>query len=118
MIRASTRSAIDGRPRGLLSVLAAAAALLAACPAWSAAEARYPGRVITLLPSFTETVCALGACDRLVATDRYSNWPAEVKALPKAGGLEDADIELIVSLKPDLVVLSRSQRITERLREL
>jgi cobalamin transport system substrate-binding protein len=79
---------------------------------------RHPRRIITLLPSLTETLCALDACDRLVATDRYSNWPVQVRSLPKVGGLEDANIELIVSLMPDVVVLSRSQRITERLREL
>jgi iron complex transport system substrate-binding protein len=77
-----------------------------------------PQRVITLLPSLTETVCALDACGRLVATDRYSNWPAAVGALPKAGGLDDAAVEVIVGLKPDLVLLSRSQRITDRLSEL
>jgi iron complex transport system substrate-binding protein len=75
-------------------------------------------RVITMLPSLTEAVCALGACDRLVATDRYSNWPAEVGALPKAGGLDDASIELIVSLKPDLVLISSAQRVSARLDEL
>jgi len=77
-----------------------------------------PQRIVTLLPSLTETVCALGACGRLVATDRYSNWPSQVLALPKAGDLDGAEIELIVSLKPDLVLLSRSERITERLAEL
>jgi iron complex transport system substrate-binding protein len=77
-----------------------------------------PQRLITMLPSLTESVCALGACDRLVATDRYSNWPAQVQALPKAGGLDDAAVELIVSLRPDLVLLSRSQRVSDRLREL
>lgn len=77
-----------------------------------------PQRVITLLPSLTETVCALEACDRLVATDRYSNWPPAVQGLPKAGGLDDAAVELIVGLKPDIVLLSRSQRITDRLGEL
>ena len=77
-----------------------------------------PQRVITMMPSLTETVCALGACDRLVATDRYSNWPLAVRDLPKAGGLDDPAIELIVSLKPDLVLISGSQRITARLREL
>ncbi len=77
-----------------------------------------PKRIITLLPSLTETVCALGACDRLVATDRYSEWPRQVRALPKAGGLDDAEVELIVALKPDLVLVSRSQRITDRLTEL
>jgi iron complex transport system substrate-binding protein len=77
--------------------------------------ARNPQRIITLLPSLTETVCALDACDRLVATDRYSNFPAQAEALPKAGGLDDVAVEMIVSLRPDLVLLSRSQRITERL---
>jgi iron complex transport system substrate-binding protein len=82
------------------------------------AFASYPRRIVTLLPSLTETVCALGACDRLVATDRFSNWPAQVQALPKAGGLDDASVEAIVSLRPDLILISHSQRITGRLREL
>ncbi len=77
-----------------------------------------PLRIVTLLPSLTETVCALGACDRLVATDRYSNWPAHVQSLPKAGGIDDAQIELIVSLRPDLVLISSSQRVTDRLQDL
>jgi len=75
-------------------------------------------RVVTLLPSLTETVCALGACPRLVAVDRYSDWPAEVRSLPKAGGLDDAQVEEIVRLRPDVVLLSLSQRITGRLQEL
>jgi iron complex transport system substrate-binding protein len=78
----------------------------------------HPKRIVSLLPSLTETVCALGACSRLVATDRYSNWPAEVRTLPKTGGIDDAQMELIVSLQPDLVLLSRSQRITGRLTDL
>src|SRR5450432_494512 len=75
-------------------------------------------RVITMLPSLTEIVCALGACDKLVATDRFSNWPASVERLPKAGDLDDASIELIVSLRPDLVLISSAQRISTRLAEL
>ena len=77
-----------------------------------------PVRIVSLLPSLTETVCALGACDRLVATDRFSNWPVQVQALPKAGGLDDASVEAIASLNPDLILISRSQRITGRLQEL
>ena len=79
---------------------------------------RPPQRVITLLPSLTETVCALEECSRLVAIDRYSNWPRAVVALPKAGGLDDAQVELIVSLRPDVVLLSRSARVTDRLAQL
>ena len=80
--------------------------------------AHSPQRIITLLPSLTETVCALDACGRLVATDRFSNWPVQVQQLPKVGGLDDTSVEAIVSLKPDLILLSHSQRVTERLREL
>ncbi|MFX8110550.1 hypothetical protein ABTK99_19805, partial [Acinetobacter baumannii] len=35
-----------------------------------------PQRIVSLLPSLTETVCELGACGRLVGVDRYSNFPA------------------------------------------
>lgn len=77
-----------------------------------------PQRVITLLPSLTETVCALGECARLVATDRYSDWPPSVRRLPKTGGLDDAEIEQIVSLEPDVVILAHALRVDERLRGL
>lgn len=77
-----------------------------------------PRRIVSLLPSFTESVCALGACDRLVGTDRFSNWPASVAALPKLGGLEDAQIERIVALKPDLVLASSTARVVDRLESL
>lgn len=75
-------------------------------------------RVVTLSPSLTETVCALGACARLAGVDRYSNWPAEVKALPQLGGLEDTQIERIVALKPDVVLAASSIRAIDRLEAL
>lgn len=74
-----------------------------------------PKRIATMLPSVTETVCALGACDRIVATDDFSDWPERVKALPKAGGLFNPNPELIVSLKPDLVLVSKYGRLYETL---
>jgi iron complex transport system substrate-binding protein len=79
---------------------------------------QHPQRIVAMLPSFTETICALNACGRLVATDRFSNWPLPVRDLPKAGGLEDAEVEMIVGVQPDLVLLARSQQIGNRLREL
>jgi iron complex transport system substrate-binding protein len=75
-------------------------------------------RIVSLLPSLTETVCALDACDRLVGVDRYSNWPASVKALPSLGGIEDAPLERIVALKPDLVLIAESARAVDRLEAL
>ncbi len=77
-----------------------------------------PRRIVSLLPSLTETVCALGACARLVGTDRFSSWPDSVAALPKLGGLEDAQIERIVALKPDVVLASTSARVMDRLESL
>ena len=82
------------------------------------AMAAPPQRIVSLLPSLTESVCALGACARLVGTDRFSNWPASVLALPKLGGLDDAQIERIVALRPDVVLLSTSARVTDRLEAL
>jgi iron complex transport system substrate-binding protein len=79
---------------------------------------RPPLRVVTVLPSLTESVCALGACDRLVGVDRYSNWPASVRALPQVGGGIDPNVEAIVALKPDVVLLAKSSRVTERLEAL
>ena len=77
-----------------------------------------PQRVITLLPSFTETVCALGQCARLVGIDRYSNWPAQVTTLPTLGGGMDPNIEAILALKPDVVFTAASARTAERLEAL
>ncbi|MFN9120708.1 MAG: ABC transporter substrate-binding protein, partial [bacterium] len=72
-------------------------------------------RIVSLLPSSTETVCALGGCDRLVGVDRFSNWPPQVERLPRLGGLEDAQVERIVALKPDLVLAASSARVLDRL---
>ena len=77
-----------------------------------------PQRIVSLLPSLTESVCALGQCAHLVGVDRYSNYPASVRALPGVGGGLDPNIEAIVSLKPDLVLVATSAPGTERLRAL
>jgi iron complex transport system substrate-binding protein len=77
-----------------------------------------PKRVVSLLPSLTESVCGLGACDRLVGVDRNSNFPPQVKTLPEVGGIDDTHVEQIVTLKPDLVLAATSTRVTDRLRAL
>ena len=77
-----------------------------------------PRRIVSLLPSLSETVCVLGQCQRLVGVDRFSNWPASLRSLPQLGGLDDAPIEAIVALKPDVVLLAASARVTARLESL
>ena len=76
-------------------------------------------RIVTLSPSLTEAVCALGHCAELVGTDRHSTWPeADVARLPRVGGLQDAHVESIVALRPDLVLLGPRSRAADRLRDL
>jgi iron complex transport system substrate-binding protein len=77
-----------------------------------------PQRIVSLLPSLTETVCELGQCQRLVGVDRYSNFPDTVRALPQVGGGLDPNIEAIVALKPDVVLMATSSRAGERLQSL
>jgi iron complex transport system substrate-binding protein len=80
--------------------------------------AQAPQRIVSLLPSLTETVCALGQCGRLVGVDRHSNFPPEVRALPQVGGGMDPNIESIVALRPGVVLAGSNSRSTERLRAL
>ena len=80
--------------------------------------AQTPLRIVSLLPSLTESVCGLQQCRRLVGVDRYSNHPASVAALPKVGGGLDPQIEAIVALKPDLVLMSGRSRAADRLEAL
>jgi iron complex transport system substrate-binding protein len=75
-------------------------------------------RVVSMLPSLTESVCALGKCSVLVGVDRFSNFPKSVDALPRLGGIADANIEGIVRLKPDLVLVEKSSPLIGRLQSL
>jgi iron complex transport system substrate-binding protein len=79
---------------------------------------RPPQRIVSLLPSLSETVCALGQCQRLVGVDRYSTYPDSLRALPQVGGGLDPNIEAIAALRPDVVLLATSSRAGERLQSL
>lgn len=80
--------------------------------------AQPPQRIVSLLPSLTEMVCALDRCQHLVGVDRYSNFPASVRALPKLGGGLDPSVEAIVALRPDVVLLATSSPAMARLESL
>jgi iron complex transport system substrate-binding protein len=80
--------------------------------------AQSPQRIVSLLPSLSETVCALGECARLVGVDRYSNFPLHLSQLPQVGGGLDPNIEAIVALKPDVVLMAVSSRASDRLEAL
>lgn len=69
---------------------------------------REPNRIVTLLPSHTETVFALGLGRRIVGIDEFSDYPTQVTLLPKLGGMYDVGLEGVLGLSPDLVLSSEA----------
>jgi len=69
--------------------------------AWAAA---YPQRVVSLAPSVTETLFALGFGDRLVGVTTHCDYPAEVRRIAKIGGFMSPSIESVVAQRPELVL--------------
>ena len=64
-------------------------------------------RIVTAGSAMTETVCALGLCDKIVATDRTSLYPAEVQKLPSIGYRTSINAEGIIALKPTLFIVEK-----------
>jgi iron complex transport system substrate-binding protein len=70
----------------------------------SKARPKELGRLVTVAPSITELLFALGAGDRVIGVSRYDDHPESVKKLPKIGGFLDPNAEAILALHPDLVI--------------
>jgi iron complex transport system substrate-binding protein len=83
-------------------------ALALVCISFTAA-AQSPQRIISIVPSVTEMLFAMGAGPRVVGVGNFDRFPPEATTRTKVGGLIDPDIELILSLKPDLVVVYGTQ---------
>lgn len=83
------------------------ALLLLVAPALArAAEPDVARRVVSMNPSFTRILVALGARDALVGVDEFSaRAEPAAAALPRVGGLYSPSLEAVVALRPDLVVL-------------
>lgn len=64
-------------------------------------------RIVTAGSAMTETVCALGDCEKIVATDRTSLYPAQVQSLPSIGYRTGISAEGIVALKPTLFIVEK-----------
>jgi len=77
-------------------------------------------RIISLAPSNTEILYALGAQDRLVACTRYCDYPLEATKKPRIGGWLDIKEELIMKHKPDLLLTSTfvQNKITDKYKKL
>ena len=75
----------------------------------SAGAGQSPTRIVSLVPSATEMLFAMGAGPRVAAVSSYDRFPPEVERLPRVGALFDPDVERILSLRPDLVIAYASQ---------
>jgi iron complex transport system substrate-binding protein len=77
-------------------------------------------RIVSLAPSNTEILGALGLMDRVYGVTDYCNYPIEALEKPKVGGFSSVNVEKVVALKPDLVLTSPSngKETVARLREL
>jgi iron complex transport system substrate-binding protein len=65
-------------------------------------------RIVSLAPSLTETLYALGAQDRVVGVTDYCDYPPEARRKPRVGGPMNPSLEQVVALKPDLVVVAKT----------
>ena len=67
----------------------------------------YSQRIITAGSAITETVCALGECGKIIASDKTSLYPAEIQKLPSIGYRSGISAEGIISLRPTLLIAEK-----------
>jgi iron complex transport system substrate-binding protein len=75
----------------------------------SATPPAIPRRIVSLVPSLTEELFAIGAGPQVIAVSNFDSYPEAATRLPRVGGLLDPDMERILAMRPDLVVLYGSQ---------
>jgi iron complex transport system substrate-binding protein len=92
-----------------------------AIPLHTAVHAEPPKRIISLSPATTEILFALGLGNNIVGVTSFCDHPAIAKKLPKIGGMSNPSLERVVSLKPDIVVMTTDgnpKEFEKRLRSL
>jgi iron complex transport system substrate-binding protein len=75
-------------------------------------------RIITAGSAITETVCALGDCDKIVGSDKTSTYPESIQNLPSIGYRNGINAEGIISLKPTLIIAEKDYVKDEVLAQL
>ena len=73
-------------------------------------EFQIPKRIISLSPSITETLFALGLDSTIIGVTSYCNYPPRAAKIERVGGYIDANLERIITLKPDLVILQNEHK--------
>jgi iron complex transport system substrate-binding protein len=74
-----------------------------------AAQGERPSRIISMAPSITEVLFAIGAGSQVAGVTRYCDYPPQVNDRPKVGGYLDPSYESILALQPDLIVILTEQ---------
>ncbi len=77
-----------------------------------------PQRIVSLTPSITETLYALGAEDLLVGVTTFCDFPPAAQQKPKVGGMVNPSLEVILSLQPDLVLATTEGNRESTIRQL
>lgn len=75
-------------------------------------------RIVSLAPHITESLFAAGAGDKIIGAVKYSDYPEAAKKIPRVGGYPTADLEKIISIKPDLVIAWPSGNNLKQLEKL
>lgn len=80
---------------------------------------RAPQRIVSLVPSLSESLEVLGLGERIVGVTEYCVHPAGAfDALPKLGGTKDADVDAIIAVRPDLVIANQEENTARVVRKL
>jgi iron complex transport system substrate-binding protein len=95
---------IRNRARGLAAGFLLAAMIVCTCAAASSADE--PRRILSISPASTEIAYDLGLGERIVGVTSYCTWPPEARGKMNIGDMMHANMEVVASLRPDLVLLS------------
>jgi iron complex transport system substrate-binding protein len=77
-----------------------------------------PERIVSLAPSITETLFAIGAGEQVAGVTDYCTYPEEARKKPRVGGMINPSIEAIIGLHPDLIILSMEGNVRDDFRKL
>jgi iron complex transport system substrate-binding protein len=84
-------------------------------------SAASPKRIVSLAPSMTEIMFALGLGEKIVGVTTFCDYPEEAKKKPKIGGMSNPSLEAVLSLKPDIVIMTtdgNTKEFADRLQSL
>jgi iron complex transport system substrate-binding protein len=87
----------------------------------TAAYAAAPKRIVSLAPSMTEILFAAGLEENIVGVTTFCDYPEEAKKKPKIGGMSNPSLEAVVSIRPDIVIMTTNgnpKEFEERLRSM